>query len=106
MQDVRFLADREIARVWLVCSEINIGGNALLFDVAERMVALNRGRKFPIGWSACLLPNPALEPAQICALLEAGFEPDWNQFMSYDDDNLRSTRPRALPRPARDRCPT
>lgn len=92
MQDVRFLADRGVARVWLVCSEINIGGNVLLFDIAERMVALNRGRESPIGWSSYLLPNPSLEPAQIRALLQAGFEPGWNQFMSYDDDNLRSTR--------------
>lgn len=92
MQDVRFLADRGVARVWLVCSEINIGGNDLLFEIAGRMAALNRGREAPIGWSSYLLPNPGLEPAQIRALLLAGFEPGWNQFMSYDDDNLRVTR--------------
>lgn len=91
MEDVRFLADRGAARVWLVCSEINIGGNELLFEVAGRMRELNAGRETPMGWSAYLLPNPGLSRAEIRELLHCGFEPAWNQFMSYDDLNLKDS---------------
>ncbi len=92
MADVRFLADRGIGRVWLVCSEINIGGNELLFEMARRMRELNRGRARPVSWSSYLLPNPQLDPARIRGLLESRFVPGWNQFMSYDDRNLKAAR--------------
>ncbi|WP_433337494.1 B12-binding domain-containing radical SAM protein [Spirillospora sp. CA-294931] len=92
MRDVGFLADREVARVWLVCSEINIGGNALLLEMAGRFEQLNHGRARPVAWSAYLLPNPALTREQIRYLLEARFEPGWNQFTSYHDPNLKKTR--------------
>lgn len=92
MADVRFLADRGVRRVWLVCSEINIGGNELLFEVADRMRQLNRGRDEPVSWSSYLLPNPELPPKEIRALLEAHFVPGWNQFMSYEDRNLKASR--------------
>jgi hypothetical protein len=92
MADVEFLADRGVSRVWLVCSEINIGSNKLLFDVAERMRELNRDRTHKVTWSAYLLPNPQLSRDQIRQLLRCGFEPGWNQFMSYDDRNLKDTK--------------
>ncbi|MES9509801.1 radical SAM protein [Streptomyces sp. NPDC000609] len=92
MADIRFLADRGVTRVWLVCSEINIGRNTLLFDMADRMRRLNRGRSRPVHWTCYLLPNPVLERAEIRMLLESHFEPSWNQFGSYDDTNLKRTR--------------
>lgn len=92
MADVRFLADRGISRIWLVCSEINIGGNDLLFDLAGRMRELNEGREKPVSWSSYLLPNPELAPDRIRWLLESRFVPGWNQFMSYEDENLKASR--------------
>ncbi|MFI6646944.1 B12-binding domain-containing radical SAM protein [Streptomyces sp. NPDC050529] len=92
MSDITFLADRGVSRIWLVCSEINIGSNALLFEMAERMRRLNRGRDRPVGWTCYLLPNPALDRDEIRMLLDAHFEPSWNQFASYHDDNLKQTR--------------
>lgn len=92
MADVRFLADRGIGRVWLVCSEINIGGNGLLFEMARRMRELNEGRASPVSWCAYLLPNPELTERQIRGLLESHFVPGWNQFMSYADHNLKASR--------------
>ncbi|MFB7588734.1 B12-binding domain-containing radical SAM protein [Streptomyces sp. NPDC056169] len=92
MADITFLADRGVTRVWLVCSEINIGSNALLFEMAERMRKLNQGRTRPVDWTCYLLPNPALDRDEIRTLLDAHFEPSWNQFASYHDDNLKQTR--------------
>lgn len=91
MADVRFLADRGIGRVWLVCSEINIGGNELLFEMARRMRELNDGRPRPVSWCSYLLPNPELSARQIRELLESDFVPGWNQFMSYADRNLKAS---------------
>ncbi|MFD3662979.1 B12-binding domain-containing radical SAM protein [Streptomyces sp. NPDC058659] len=92
MADITFLADRGVSRVWLVCSEINIGSNALLFEMAERMRKLNHGRATPVGWTCYLLPNPALDRDEIRMLLDSRFEPSWNQFASYHDENLKRTR--------------
>ncbi|AJT69456.3 hypothetical protein T261_7859 [Streptomyces lydicus] len=92
MADIAFLADRGVSRVWLVCSEINVGSNKLLFEMAARMRKLNHGRKKPVSWTSYLLPNPALERSDIRTLLESHFEPSWNQFASYDDENLKRTR--------------
>ncbi|WP_275460827.1 B12-binding domain-containing radical SAM protein [Streptomyces noursei] len=92
MADIAFLADRGVSRVWLVCSEINVGSNRLLLDMAARMRKLNHGRPTPVSWTCYLLPNPPLERGDIQALLESHFEPSWNQFASYDDDNLKRTR--------------
>ncbi|MEV0262360.1 radical SAM protein [Streptomyces sp. NPDC050617] len=92
MADIAFLADRGVSRVWLVCSEINVGSNALLLEMAARMRELNRGRAGPVSWTCYLLPNPPLDRSDIRALLEARFEPSWNQFASYHDENLKRTR--------------
>ncbi|MGH3850429.1 MAG: hypothetical protein ACRDRT_12130, partial [Pseudonocardiaceae bacterium] len=92
MADIRFLADRDVSRVWLVCSEINIGNNKLLFEMADRMRELNRGRTKHMAWSSYVLPNPQLERDEIRALLNSAFEPSWNQFTSYHDENLKKTR--------------
>ncbi|MFF2078501.1 B12-binding domain-containing radical SAM protein [Kitasatospora sp. NPDC058162] len=92
MADIRFLADRGVTRIWLVCSEINVGRNTLLFELAERMRELNRDRPRPVHWTCYLLPNPPLGRAEIRLLLESEFEPSWNQFGSYDDANLKRTR--------------
>lgn len=92
MADIQFLADRGVTRIWLVCSEINIGRNDLLFDLAARMRGLNADRDRPVHWTCYLLPNPALERADIRLLLDSHFEPSWNQFGSYDDANLKRTR--------------
>ncbi|MFE7116843.1 B12-binding domain-containing radical SAM protein [Streptomyces sp. NPDC057654] len=90
--DIAFLADRGVSRVWLVCSEINVGSNSLLLEMAARMRELNRGRADPVSWTCYLLPNPPLARSDIRALLEARFEPSWNQFASYHDENLKRTR--------------
>ncbi|MGW2540266.1 B12-binding domain-containing radical SAM protein [Kitasatospora sp. NPDC001574] len=92
LTDIRFLADRGVTRIWMVCSEVNIGRNDLLFELAARMRRLNRDRPRPVQWTCYLLPNPALERTEIRMLLESHFEPSWNQFGSYDDANLKRTR--------------
>ncbi|MFG2226537.1 radical SAM protein [Streptomyces sp. NPDC048644] len=92
MADITFLADRGVSRVWLVCSEINVGSNGLLFEMAARMRKLNHGRTKPVSWTCYLLPNPPLERSEIRALLESRFEPSWNQFASYHDGNIKQTR--------------
>ncbi|MDI3423362.1 B12-binding domain-containing radical SAM protein [Streptomyces luteolus] len=92
MADITFLADRGVSRVWLVCSEINVGSNGLLFEMAARMRKLNHGRRQPVSWTCYLLPNPPLERSEIRTLLESRFEPSWNQFGSYHDENLKRTR--------------
>ncbi len=94
LAEVEFLAGHGVPRVWLICSEINAGSNDLLLELGERFARFNRAR--PAGrrmaWSAYFLPNPPLERAEMRDLLDAGFEPGWNQFMSFDDENLKRTK--------------
>jgi hypothetical protein len=93
MEEVAFLAGRGVPRVWFVCSEINLGGNGHLLELADRMRRFNAGRAGGgVLWSTYLLPSPPLERTEIRGLLESGFRPGWNQFMSYDDANLKDTR--------------
>lgn len=92
MADISFLAESDVSRIWMICSEMNIGSNDLLFEMARRMRELNKNRTKPVAWSAYLLPNPALDRAEIRSLLRSSFEPSWNQFTSYDDANLKETR--------------
>ena len=93
MNDIEFLASRNVPRVWLVCSEINVGSNRLLLQLGERMHELNSRRpETPVIWSAYLLPAPQLRREEMRSLLAAGYRPGWNQVMSFDDDNLRATK--------------
>lgn len=90
MADVEFLSNRGIRRVWFVCSEINIGSNELFLRLSERMEAFNAGRDKTVAWTTYFLPNPPLTRQQIRMLLERHFEPAWNNYLSYDDANLKA----------------
>lgn len=94
MAEVEFLAANGVPRVWLICSEINAGSNELLLELGERFARFNRARPSGrrVAWSAYFLPNPPLERSEMRDLLAAGFEPGWNQFMSFDDENLKRTK--------------
>ena len=56
------------------------------------MALLNRGRKPArrIHWRAYNLPR--MSRADLRAMLASGFEPGWNDFASFDDQNLRRCR--------------
>jgi hypothetical protein len=93
MAEIEFLASRNVPRIWLVCSEINVGSNRLLLQLGARMHELNSQRPdAPVIWSAYLLPAPPLDRTEMRLLLEAGFRPGWNQVMSFDDANLKATK--------------
>jgi hypothetical protein len=89
--DLAMLQRHGIRRVWLVCSEINTHP-ARAREVAAHMAAINKGRKPTqrIRWRAYNIPR--MDPQDLRVMLDAGFEPGWNDFPSLDDDNLARCR--------------
>jgi hypothetical protein len=89
--DLAFLDRSGIRRVWLVCSEINIHP-AKAKELATRMAALNNGRSPDerIRWRAYNIPR--MDTDDLRLMLDAGFEPGWNDFPSFDDENLAECR--------------
>jgi hypothetical protein len=89
--DLAFLDRNGIRRIWLVCSEINIHP-AKAKELAARMAALNNGRSpgDRIRWRAYNIPR--MNTDDLRTMLDAGFEPGWNDFPSFDDQNLAECR--------------
>jgi hypothetical protein len=89
--DLALLEHHGIRRVWLVCSEINIHP-ARARELAARMATINNGRtpSQRIRWRAYNIPR--MDPKDLRAMLDAGFEPGWNDFPSLDDENLARCR--------------
>ena len=89
--DLATLVSHGIRNVWFVCSEINIHPRRAR-TIARRMRALNAGRdeNTRIGWRSYSIPRMA--PADLRAMLSAGFQPGWNDFPSFDDTNLARCR--------------
>jgi hypothetical protein len=89
--DLALLERHGIRRVWLVCSEINIHP-AKAREVAGRMAAINKGRR-PSEWIRWRSYNiPRMDTGDLRRMLDAGFEPGWNDFPSFDDRNLADCR--------------
>ena len=90
-QDMATLASHGIRNLWFVCSEINIHPNRAR-TIARRMAALNAGRNQNprVRWRSYSIPRMA--PADLRAMLSAGFQPGWNDFPSFDDTNLARCR--------------
>jgi hypothetical protein len=89
--DLAVLERHGIGRVWLVCSEINVHP-ARARELAARMAAINK-RRSPsqrIRWRAYNIPR--MNPKDLRAMLDAGFEPGWNDLPSLDDENLARCR--------------
>jgi hypothetical protein len=92
MGEVEFLARRGIRRVFLVCSEINMGNSALAMEMAERFIRLNEQPWSPgLRWHAYHLPR-WLSRDEVATLYRSGFAGGWNDFPSFDDRNLVSLR--------------
>jgi hypothetical protein len=89
--DLALLERHGIRRVWLVCSEINLHPTRAR-ELASHMAAINKGRRPDrrIRWRSYNLPRMAAEDLR--AMLDAGFEPGWNDFPSLDDENLARCR--------------
>jgi hypothetical protein len=93
MEDVAFLAARDVRCVWFICSEINMGGMDFALNLAARMDAFNsqRGHRRML-WKAYCMPRPGMSKANLRLMMSAGYIPGWNEFMSFDDGNLRQSR--------------
>jgi hypothetical protein len=93
MEDVAFLAARDVRCVWFVCSEINMGGMDFALSLAARMEAFNaqRGHRRML-WKAYCMPRPGMSKANLRIMMSAGYIPGWNEFMSFDDRNLHRSR--------------
>jgi hypothetical protein len=93
MEDVAFLAARDVRCVWFVCSEINMGGMDFALELAARMDAFNcqRGHRRML-WKAYCMPRPGMSKANLRLMTSAGFIPGWNEFVSFDDRNLQQSR--------------
>jgi hypothetical protein len=93
MEDVAFLASRDVRCVWFVCSEINMGGMDFALKLTARMEVFNsqRGHRRML-WKAYCMPRPGMSKDNLEIMMSAGFLPGWNEFMSFDDDNLRQSR--------------
>jgi Fe-S oxidoreductase len=100
-QDMATLASHGIRNLWFVCSEINIHPRRAR-AVAHRMAALNAGRdqNTRVRWRSYSIPRMA--PADLHAMLSAGFQPAWSDFPSFDDANLARCRVPFRTRPALD----
>lgn len=93
MEDVRLLRQHGLGKLWMVCSELNLGGDDLLCSLAERMRKENeQPGPLRVTWSAYLLPGPTPPPDELELLMESGFVPGWLEVLSYDDENLRANR--------------
>jgi hypothetical protein len=90
-KDILALDRRGIRRLWFVCSEINFD-NRFPIQIARRMAALNRGRDRGrrIHWRSYNLPR--MSKRDLRAMIASGFEPGWNDFVSFEDRNLRRCR--------------
>ena len=91
MADVEFLAGRGARRIWLVCSELNIGSADLAQRVAERFLHLNERLPEPVCWRAYALPR-WLDRETLGLLYRSGFAGGWNDFPALDDPTLTATR--------------
>jgi hypothetical protein len=93
LAEMEFLLDRGLRRFWLSCSELNIEGNALAIEIAERIIALKERRSdaAALSWSAYMLPKLAGRD-ELRTLLRSGYELAWNEAQSLDDQNLKATR--------------
>jgi hypothetical protein len=91
MEELRFLRGRGLTRIWLVCSELNLGSAELARDVAQRILAINETPGPQIRWSAYHLPR-WLSKGDLELLFRSGFMGGWNDYPSFDDRNLSDTR--------------
>jgi tRNA A37 methylthiotransferase MiaB len=59
LQDVAFLADRDVRCVWFICSELNMAGMSFPREFAARMQAFNADRgSRRVLWKAYNMPQP------------------------------------------------
>ena len=91
-EDIRFLASHGIRYLWLVCSELNLGTDEFALSVAEEITRINETLdENPIVWRSYHLPRWL--PAEDLRLLHrSGFLGGWNDFPSWDDDNLAANQ--------------
>lgn len=86
--DVEFLARRGLRRFFMVCSEINMGSPTLALEVAERFLRLNETLGGDaVHWHAYHLPR-WFSRDDLELLFRSGFAGGWNDFPSFDDENL------------------
>ena len=76
MEDVAFLAARDVRCVWFVCSEINMGGMDFALNLAARMDAFNsqRGHRRML-WKAYCMPRPGMSKENLRVMMSAGLFP-------------------------------
>ena len=88
-QDIELLSQHHLTRLWFVCSELNAMGPKFPLEIAARMAELNADRSAAtrVTWQAYNLPT--LKEHELRTMMAAGFRPGWNDFPSFDDDNLK-----------------
>jgi hypothetical protein len=89
--DAEFLLNRGYRRFWMVCSELNPGHADHARLLAESLIRLRERTGTPFVWHAYHLPR-WLERSDFELLAHSGFVGGWNDFPSFDDDNLKKTR--------------
>lgn len=91
MADIDRLSAHGLSRIWLVCSELNIFGEQLALEIAERIVKLREKTGRDVRWHAFSLPV-RLSKDDWRTLVRGGFRGGFNTFMSLDDENLARGR--------------
>lgn len=93
MEDIAFLGARNVHSVFLIGSELNMGGMDFPLALAERMLRFNEKRPGrEVHWKAYTMPKPGMRRDELALMMRAGFFPGWNEFASFDNDNLKRCR--------------
>jgi len=94
VEEIRFLLSRGIRSFWLVCSELNMGGLDYPLRLAARLTKLQEGLEDGdyFIWKSYLMPRPRINDEDFAVLINSGFVPGWNEFVSLDENNLLDAR--------------
>jgi hypothetical protein len=92
-QDIEFLVNHKITRLYIISSELNPEGNSFVLQLADLITTLNK-RHSPnsqITWDgANYLLNFSTDEYQ--TLYRSGFTGGWFDITALDDENARSNR--------------
>ncbi|MCC6555372.1 MAG: radical SAM protein [Polyangiaceae bacterium] len=91
IEDVELLARHGLARIWMVCSELNVFGPDLALELSERLIRLRERAGVEVRWYAFSLPS-RMNVDIWRTLARSGFRGGFNTVMSLDDENLEAGR--------------
>ncbi|MHA2276487.1 MAG: radical SAM protein, partial [Candidatus Kariarchaeaceae archaeon] len=88
-EELEFLGKRGYNLIYMICSEINAGGNEFIMKLADRIIQINEKRDHhaKISWYGLFLMT--FLPKELEHLKKSGFLGGWYDAISFDDNNLQ-----------------